>query len=145
MVTRTNQTWTRYDLIVRRILNMICKVAMSVPVLFVVVRFLTHVQLFWDPHELYPTRLLYPSDFPGKNTGEDCDFLLQGIFKTQGSGIWVYLTPRCTDTQQKLDAVPSFCLMVSTWCSFDSLEKQLLIQQQYIFGNKGTEAFLATK
>ena len=24
-------------------------------------------------------------DFPGKNTGEDCQFLLQGIFPTQGS------------------------------------------------------------
>ena len=24
-------------------------------------------------------------DFPGKNTGEDCNFLLQGIFPTQGT------------------------------------------------------------
>ena len=26
-----------------------------------------------------------PWDFPGKNTGVDCHFLLQGIFLTQGS------------------------------------------------------------
>ena len=26
-----------------------------------------------------------PWDFPGKNTGEGCHFLLQGIFPTQGS------------------------------------------------------------
>ena len=30
-------------------------------------------------------RLLCPWDFPGKNTGVDCHFLLQGIFMTQGS------------------------------------------------------------
>ena len=36
------------------------------------------------PHELQPTRLLCPWDFPGKNSGMDCHFLLQGIFPTQG-------------------------------------------------------------
>ena len=34
---------------------------------------------------LQPTRLLCPWDFPGKNTGVGCHFLLQGIFPTQGS------------------------------------------------------------
>ena len=29
------------------------------------------------------TRLLCPCDFPGKNTGVGCHFLLQGIFPTQ--------------------------------------------------------------
>ena len=37
------------------------------------------------PHGLQPTRLLCPWDFPGKNTGVGCHFLLQGIFPTQGS------------------------------------------------------------
>ena len=36
-------------------------------------------------HELQPTRLLCPRDFPGKNTGVGCHFLLQGISLTQGS------------------------------------------------------------
>ena len=36
------------------------------------------------PHELWPSRLLCPWDFPGKNTGVGCHFLLQGIFLTQG-------------------------------------------------------------
>ena len=31
-----------------------------------------------------PTRLLRPWDFPGKNTGVGCHFLLQEIFPTQG-------------------------------------------------------------
>ena len=39
------------------------------------------------PHGLYPTRLLCPWDSPGKNTGVDCHFLLQGIFPTQGSNL----------------------------------------------------------
>ena len=44
----------------------------------------------WSPpgssvHGLEPTRLLCPRDFPGKNTGVGCHFVLQGIFPTQGS------------------------------------------------------------
>ena len=34
------------------------------------------------PQGLKPTRLLCPWDSPGKNTGIDCHFLLQGIFPT---------------------------------------------------------------
>ena len=36
-------------------------------------------------HGLQPIRLLCPWDFPGKDTGVGCHFLLQGIFPTQGS------------------------------------------------------------
>ena len=36
------------------------------------------------PNSLQPTRLLYPWDFPGKDTGVSCHFLLQGNFPTQG-------------------------------------------------------------
>ena len=36
-----------------------------------------------QPHGLYPARLLCSWDFPGKNTGVDSHFLLQGIFLTQ--------------------------------------------------------------
>ena len=34
-------------------------------------------------HGLQPTRLVCPWDSPGKNTGADCHFLLQGIFFTE--------------------------------------------------------------
>ena len=37
------------------------------------------------PHGLWPARLLCPWDFPGKNTGVGCRFLLQGIFLSRGS------------------------------------------------------------
>ena len=36
------------------------------------------------PHGLWSARLLCPWDFPGKNTGVGCHFLLQGIFLTWG-------------------------------------------------------------
>ena len=36
------------------------------------------------PHELKPTSILCPQDFPSKNTGVSCYFFLQGIFLTQG-------------------------------------------------------------
>ena len=36
------------------------------------------------PHGWWPARLLCPWDFPGKNTGVGCHFLLQGIFPAQG-------------------------------------------------------------
>ena len=38
-----------------------------------------------QPHGLYPTRLLCPWNFLGKNTGVGCHFHLQRIFPTQGS------------------------------------------------------------
>ena len=38
----------------------------------------------YDPIDYRPTRLLCPWNFPGKNTGASCHFLLQGIFLTQG-------------------------------------------------------------
>ena len=38
-----------------------------------------------QPHGLEPVRLLCSWDSPGKNTGMDCRFLLQGIFPSQGS------------------------------------------------------------
>ena len=38
-----------------------------------------------QPRELWPSRLLCPWNFPGKNTGVGCLFLLQAIFPTQGS------------------------------------------------------------
>ena len=40
---------------------------------------------FLWPHGLQPAELLYPQDFPGKNTGVGC-LVLHGIFLTQGSG-----------------------------------------------------------
>ena len=43
-------------------------------------------------HGLEPTRLLCPCDFPGKNSGVSCHFLLQGIFLTQGLAAGYFTT-----------------------------------------------------
>ena len=42
-----------------------------------------------QPHGLYPTRFFCPWDFPGKDTGVGCHFLLQGIFLTQGWSLYL--------------------------------------------------------
>ena len=41
----------------------------------------------WQTHWLQPASLLCPWDFPGKNIGVGCHFLLQGIFLIQGSNL----------------------------------------------------------
>ena len=43
------------------------------------------------PRGLQTARFLCPWDFPGKNTGVDCDFLLHGIFPTQGRNLYLLL------------------------------------------------------
>ena len=44
------------------------------------VKLLSHVRLFVTPWTPKPTRLCRPWDFPGKNTGVGCHFLLQRTF-----------------------------------------------------------------
>ena len=56
------------------------------PPLVAVVQSLSCVLLL-GPHGLQPSRLLCPWDFPGKNTGVGCHFLLQGILLTHGSNL----------------------------------------------------------
>ena len=47
------------------------------------VKLLSCVQLF-GAYQAPPTRLLLPWEFPGKNTGVGCHFLLQGNLPNQG-------------------------------------------------------------
>ena len=48
-----------------------------------------------QPHGLEPTSLLRLWDFSGKSTGVGCHFLIQGIFRTQGSNSGL---PHCRQT-----------------------------------------------
>ena len=50
------------------------------------------------PHGLQPFRLLCPWNFPGKNTGVSCHFLLQGIILTQGTNLSLLLGHLDTDS-----------------------------------------------
>ena len=85
-----------------------------------------------QPHGLQHTRPLCPWDFPAKNTGVGCHFLLQGIFPTQGlnSGL-----PQCKQ-HFTLWATREWCappliqygkLNVCSPVRFSSLQKWLLI------------------
>ena len=65
--------------------NIIWKIASVYHTVKVKVKSLSCVRLFATPWTVEPTRLRHPWDFPGKNTGVGCHFLLQGIFTTQGS------------------------------------------------------------
>ena len=47
------------------------------------------------PHGLESTRLLCTWNFPGKNTGMGCHFLLQQIFLTQGSDLHLLCLLHC--------------------------------------------------
>ena len=46
-------------------------------------------------HGPWPTWLLCPWDFPGKNTGVGCHALLQGIYLIQGSNPQLLYLPYC--------------------------------------------------
>ena len=53
-----------------------------------IARVLSPVRLFVTPWT-QPSRLLCPQNFPGKNTGVGCYFLLPGIFPNQGWNPWL--------------------------------------------------------
>ena len=71
-----------------------------------------------QPDGLYPSRFLHPWDFPGKNTGVGCYFLLQGIFLTQGLNPGL---PHCRQTlyplshQGSLTTVYKIRKSIRTW------------------------------
>ena len=46
-------------------------------------------------HGLQPARILCPRNFPSKNTGPDCHFLLQRIFTTQESNPHLFFLLHC--------------------------------------------------
>ena len=59
-----------------------------------------------------PARLLCPWDFPGKNTGASCHFLLQGIFLTHGSNLHLLLWQEDSLLLSHLGS-PKRCVVIS--------------------------------
>ena len=55
-----------------------------------------------QPNGLQSTRLLCQWNFPGKNTGVGCHFLLQGIFPTQGSNLCLLCLPPCSQILSRI-------------------------------------------
>ena len=75
----------------------------------------SQVQLFATPWTVSHARFLCPWDPPGKNTGVDCHFLLQGIFPTQGSNLHYRQNscgPGITDRLFTAEPVGKPCLMI---------------------------------
>ena len=71
-----------------------------------------------QPHGLYPARLFCPWDFPGKNTGVSCHFLLQGIFPTQelNPGLLQAYSVRCLQLRvHKNKERESLCVTLTSW------------------------------
>ena len=83
------------------------------------VMLLSPVRLFATPWTV-AARLLHPWDFPGKNTGAGCHFLLQGIFLTQGLNVGL---PHC---RQTLPSEPTENPKVLLYCIFKRCWKLIL-------------------
>ena len=86
--------------------------------LAVFVLFTRCVHLFLGPNELYPTRLLSPLDFPGKNTGVGHHFLLQGIFLTQRLNLLLlhcrqFIDPEPLGTPHNQSEIPTIAFLNS--------------------------------
>ena len=77
---------------------------------------------FVTPVDFKPARLLYSWDFPGKNTGVGFHFLLQGIFLTQGSNL--YLLHRHIETVC-LQRIVLYGWMMLSKASMSSVKMQI--------------------
>ena len=70
---------------------------------------------FLQPHGLYPTRFPCSWDFPGKNTGVSCHFLLQVIVLIQGLKLCLFCLLHCHWQASSLPiAPPGKCLLQSS-------------------------------
>ena len=69
----------------------------------------------FQPHGLYPTRLLHPWNFPGKSTGVGCHFLLQEL----------------------LQAVDKYCCLLNIVClthiAIQTMRLMLIVPKKYFF------------
>ena len=70
-----------------------------------------------QPHRRLPTRFLCPWDYPGKNTGVGCHFLLQGIFLTEGLKLHLlhwqeYCTTEPSGKAPSVEVHICFCITV---------------------------------
>ena len=79
-------------------------------------KLLSCVQLFATP---WTTRFLHPWDFPGKNTGVGCHFLLQEIFPTQGLNPISHIVGRRFTIRAHINAKNLTCIISLLWGNLD--------------------------
>ena len=68
-----------------------------------------------QPHEPWPARLLCSWDFPGKNTGVGCHFLLQEIFLTPGIKLMSPAWQADSLPLSHLRRIPSLKILYFNW------------------------------
>ena len=104
-----------------------------------VVQSLSRVQLL-QPHGLQPTSILCPWDFPGKSTGVDCHFFLQGIVPTQKSNLGL-LHCRQILYQLSCEGSPPFLNL------YNIIYQYVLVKLEYLYNNymSFTQNILAVK
>ena len=71
-------------------------------------------------------RLLCPWDFPGKNTGVGCHFLLQGILPTQGNCLVAELVKNLPAVQEP--QVHSLGWEDPILCKLGAIKKKIMLQ-----------------
>ena len=87
---------------------------------------IAQLRLTLQPHELYSTRLLRPWNFPGKNTGVGCYFLLHWIL----SCLDLKMCQFTVFVTVKLPIIFSFCIELSYYTACD---QTLLSAVYYIY------------
>ena len=65
---------------------------------------------------------LCPWDFPGKNTGVGCHFLLQGTFLTQGSNLHLLCLLHCRQMLYPPSPPPPLSIYISAMCLLSQLQ-----------------------
>ena len=93
------------------------------------------------PRGSKPARLFCPWDFPGKNTGVGCHFLLQGIFLTQGSNPHVQSFYNVTDVIKELSVCGYenvwVCMWLQEWATGEITRSTSSRRHRIFPGRKG--------
>ena len=88
----------------------------------------------WQLHGLQAARLLCPWDFPVKNTGVGCRFLIQGIFPTQGSNLCLlHSLPLSHLGSSLLTLLLNHSLIYELLCLFIVLVQVSGLWQQFLY------------
>ena len=83
------------------------------------------------PHGLWPTRLFWPWNFPGKNTELSCHFLLQGIFLTQGLNLSILCLLHCRFFTTEPPGKP---IVIDTWMALNAMRLAEVTQNRTVGG-----------
>ena len=85
----------------------------------------------WRPYGLWPASILCLWDSPGKNTGVDCHYLLQGNFQTQGSSAFEQILQRLS--YRKVKSLSCVQLFATPW----TIAHQAPLSMGYLNKNTG--------